>query len=239
MRPVVKSACPQENGVNKVYKPHTKAKGDLETHLACYCSYCEVFSSDLEVEHVISQHQDATLKHNWDNFLLACGRCNGKDNKSNKPVDFVSMHMPHRNNTFLSLKYLEGGYIVVNPDLVALAHTKATNLLNLICLDKSPSNPMYPNFNENDTRWKHRRLTWEKAKDYLSYYEAGIVGVDLIIDYALAKGFFSVWFTVFREHANFKRLLIESFTGTAESCFDAGNNYEPVNRNPHNLEDPT
>ncbi len=95
MRPVIKAAWPQEKGSLKSYKPYTKANNDLEANLGSYCSYCEVFSSDLEIEHVISQDQDDTLAHDWDNFLLACGKCNGKGGKSNKPVDFTTMHFPH------------------------------------------------------------------------------------------------------------------------------------------------
>ena len=105
MRPVTKNPWPRENGLPKTYRPHTIAKGDLEVNLGTYCSYCEVYSSDLEVEHIISQDQDNTLVYSWDNFLLACGRCNGRDNKTNRPVALGLVHLPHRNNTFLSFLY--------------------------------------------------------------------------------------------------------------------------------------
>jgi hypothetical protein len=68
MRPVEKISCPQEKGMNRIYKRHSLAKVGLENNIGYYCSYCEVFSADLEVEHVISQHQHAALKCNWDNF---------------------------------------------------------------------------------------------------------------------------------------------------------------------------
>jgi hypothetical protein len=75
---------------------------------------------------------------------LACGRCNGRDNKSNKVVDFSLIHFPHLNNTFLSFEYHEGGYVKVNPALAGISQTKAENLINLVGLDKIPGNPKYP-----------------------------------------------------------------------------------------------
>ncbi|TLU82390.1 MAG: hypothetical protein FDX21_07750 [Chlorobium sp.] len=238
MRPVIKLDWPQENGSQKSYRPHTKANNDLEENLGPYCSYCEVFSSDLEVEHVISQDQDATLAHDWNNFLLACGRCNGKCGKSNKHVDFTTIHFPHLNNTFLSFSYKEGGLITVNPALTGISRTHAENMLNLIGLDKYPGNAKYPTLNQNDSRWKHRRIAWEWAKRYLPEYEADNLTAKQIVDFATQRGFFSVWYTVFANHPPVKQLLIRSFAGTATNCFDSTNSYQPVPRNPESLADP-
>ena len=88
MRPVQKlspgDTLPQSGAVvASEYKPHGTAYAHLEENLGDYCSYCEVFHVDLEVEHIVSQNQDDSKKHEWDNFLLACGRCNGADNKWN------------------------------------------------------------------------------------------------------------------------------------------------------------
>ena len=238
MRPITKKAWPIENGLSKLYKPHTLAKIDLETNLGNYCCYCEVFSSDLEVEHVVSQNQDITLVNNWDNFLLACGRCNGRDNKTNKPVVLGSVHLPHRNNTFLSFLYKDGGYVIVNPKLSGHSKDNAENLLNLVGLDKIPGNPKYPKLNPNDTRWKHRRIAWEYAKRKLQDYESGILSASDIVEFALQRGFFSVWFSVYENHTPVKKLLVELFEGTAKDCFDAVNGYLPINRNPDNIDDP-
>jgi uncharacterized protein (TIGR02646 family) len=238
MRPVIKSALPKEKGRPKSYKPHTKANNDLEANLGPYCSYCEVFSSDLEIEHIISQDQDDTLAHDWDNFLLACGKCNGKGGKSNKNVDFTTMHFPHLNNTFLSFSYKEGGLITVNPALTGISRTHAENMLNLIGLDKYPGNPKYPKRNQNDSRWKHRRIAWEWAMKYLPEYEAGQKTAQQIVDFATQKGFFSVWYTVFANHPAVKQLLIRSFAGTATNCFDTTNSFQPVPRNPESQTDP-
>lgn len=238
MRPVTKATWPEENGVHKIYKPHQVAKADLETNLDCFCSYCEVFSSDLEVEHVISQHQDGALSNNWDNFLLACGRCNGRDNKTNKPVDLSAMHFPHLNNTYISFVYKEGGLVIVNPVLTGASLASATNMINLVGLDKYPGNPKYPGLNLNDTRWRHRRTAWEWAKRLLAQYETADLTAQEVVDFALQRGFFSIWFTVFIQHVDVKKLLIKNFIGTAQNCFDAKKNYTPIHRNPTNIADP-
>lgn len=238
MRPVKKINWPHEGGISKPYKPHTLAKTDLELNLGNYCSYCEVFSSDLEVEHVISRNQDNSLANNWDNFLLACGRCNGRDNKSNKGVDLNALHFPHRNNTLLSFVYLEGGLVAINPKLRGISLTNAENTMNLIGLDKYPGNPRYPNFNSNDTRWRHRRTSWEWAVRKLSDYKNGKILEVHIVEFAIQRGFFSVWVSVFNEYPSVLKLLIESFIGTAQGCFDPENGYKPVYRNPDNLADP-
>jgi uncharacterized protein (TIGR02646 family) len=239
MRPVEKSEWPMGgNGAPKRYSPHTLAREDLESNLGFYCSYCEVFSSDLEVEHVISQHQDNGLIHDWNNFLLACGRCNGSDNKSNNPVDLETMHFPHRNNTLLSFVYLEGGLIRVNPSLAGASLHHAENMLNLVKLDKAPGNPKYPRLNPNDTRWRHRRIAWENAKKYLPSYEAGDITASQIVDFALQRGFFSIWFSVFSNHPEVKDELIRRFQGTDPACFDAALGFHPIHRNPANTSDP-
>lgn len=240
MRPIDKLVWPQDAaGVQKSYNPHGLAIAELEGSLGCYCSYCEVFSSDLEVEHVISRHQDDNLAHNWDNFLLACGRCNGKGNKGNKNVDFNLMHFPHLNNTYKSFVYKEAGFAVINPVLNKQAQLRAKGMMSLLGLDKYPGNPDYPNLNPNDSRWRHRRTSWESAVRYLGYYEDGKNTAAQIADFAKEKGFFSVWFTVFAMHIEVKKLLIETFSGTSFVCFDPQNNYSPIDRNPANLNDPT
>ena len=238
MRPVSKTTCPIESGFPKKYKPHSIAKTDLEINLDNYCSYCEVYSSDLEVEHVISRHQDDTLTNSWDNFLLACGRCNGRDNKSNKNVDTTQIHFPHLNNTMLSFIYAEGGFVKVNPSLTDESFIHANNLMDLVGLDKIPGNPKYPQLNLNDTRWKHRRLAWESATDILSEYLINNLSAKQVVDFAIQRGFFSVWFSVFIDHPLIKEILITRFKGTCEECFDVGNNFNLINRNVGNLTDP-
>jgi len=239
MRPLNKIAWPLFDGLPKSYKPHTKAKIDLEENLDYYCCYCEVYSSDLEVEHVISQNQDNTLANSWDNFLLACGRCNGRDNKTNKPVNLSLIHFPHINNTFISFIYEEGGLVKINPALTGDSHIHASNMLDLVGIDKYPGNPKYPNLNPNDTRWNHRRIAWEWATRLLENYINGKLSAIEVVEFATQRGFFSVWFSVFHNSPEVRKQLIESFNGTCNNCFDPLNNYNPINRNLENLIDPT
>ena len=94
--------------IDETYKPHQSAKPILTANIDEYCSYCERPASDeaLHIEHIqpkgLSQYE--SLEFSWSNFLLACARCNGADNKSNKDVVFSEIHLPHLQNTRVFLK---------------------------------------------------------------------------------------------------------------------------------------
>ena len=248
MRPVEKwtigHVSPKGTTVLSVYNPHTLANPILQENLDHFCSYCEVFSSDSEVEHVVSQNQNAALRTLWDNYLLACGRCNGSDNKSNKHVDLSLMYLPHLHNTMLIFEYLEGGLVRVHPNLIQQNQIdKATALLNLVGLDKYIGNPKYPStkkhlhgFSANDKRWEHRRTAWENAERKLVIYESGEISANAVAKFAHQRGFFSVWFSVFAAHREVKESLIRIFKGTAIDCFDT--DFNPIPRNPQNVNDP-
>lgn len=231
MRPVQKPSWPKDaSGSPKSYKPHTLAKPDLEEAIGCYCSYCEEFHSNLQVEHVISVDQDSNRKHDWDNFLLACSRCNGRDNKSNKSVDLSQIHFPHRDNTLHSLIYREGGLIQVNPALEQNEWQKALALVKLVGLDKHPANPEYPNFPIGDNRWKTRREQWEVATRKRKEFDAGLWMPAHIVEFAKERGYFSVWFTLFEGIPEVRKALMDAFSGTAPECFDADSGYRPIPR---------
>jgi uncharacterized protein (TIGR02646 family) len=248
MRPVTKwivgHTNPSGKTVSTVYSPHGLAKPLLEENLDDFCNYCEVFSSDTEVEHIVSKDEKPTLSTHWTNFLIACGRCNGGDNKSNKPVDLSAMYFPHLNNTLLVFKYREGGFVEIHPNLSAQHQKdKANALLNLVGLDKHPDNTKYPatakhpqGFPINDKRWEHRRAAWEKAERKLVKYERGEISAETVAKFAHERGFFSVWFSVFGAHRAVKEALVNIFKGTARDCFDA--DFNPIPRNPSNLIDP-
>lgn len=224
--------------VSKTYSPYQRAKKPLLENLGDYCSYCEVHNSnqrDLHVEHVQPKglQQYADLETEWSNFLLACSTCNGTDNKGDRNVVLSDIHLPHLNNTFLSLQYLPGGVIRVNPSISAVSRQHAQALIQLIGLDKKPSECA-----PSDNRWRKRYDAWNKARRYLSKYNEGKADIDTIIDLAKAEGLWSIWFTVFDGCNEVRKALIESFPGTAACCFDDANNYTPINRNPGNQEDP-
>lgn len=103
MRPIEKWAVghrlPDGTIIVTNYNPHQQANPLLHKNLDNFCSYCEVFNSDLEVEHIDSKKENPQRRTAWENFLLACGRCNGADNKGVKLVDFTKMYFPHLNNS--------------------------------------------------------------------------------------------------------------------------------------------
>lgn len=248
MRPVTKKTIGESimlgNGTTHViqeeYKPYGNARPILLTNLGRYCSYCEqafLCGSNLQTEHIQPKGLDvngikpyAELSTKWENFLLGCATCNGKGNKGDKNVVFEDIHLPHRNNTYLSLVYKEAGVVIPNPKLEGKSLANAEALISLVGLDKEDL--------DTDGRCGMRREVWEKAIMYLNDYENGEIKLRHLIDYIKVSGYWSIWFTVFSGHDEVRKALIEEFPGTAKECFDANNHYEPVNRNPKNAIDP-
>lgn len=224
--------------ISEDYLPYSDAKKPLLANLGEYCSYCEVHNPnqrDLQVEHVqpkgLQQYVGLTTK--WSNFLLACSTCNGRDNKGSSDVVLSEIHLPHLNNTFLSLQYLQGGVIRVNPALQGKSRRNAEALCRLVGFNKKPSE-----YAPTDNRWRKRSDVWNTVQRYLDKYNKGKADAETIIDLAKAEGHWSIWFTAFINHDEVRKRLIESFPGTSVNCFDPDNHYEPVYRNPENQDDP-
>lgn len=224
--------------IEEQYKPYQKAKGILSHNFGQNCVYCEAsycYKRDLNVEHILPKDPSLGYSHlefHWDNFLLSCATCNGSDNKATKVYLPNACHYPHLNNTFLSLKYDKGGVVVVNPNLRGLSYDKAKALLELVGLDKSPKTSK-----PGDTRWQYRKDQWDIAEKYKDRYMNGLLDIDCLIEYVMVVGCWSIWFTVFDGCDEVRKQLIERFPGTAK-CFDENNHYNPVERNPDNVEDP-
>lgn len=219
--------------VQQQYNPYQSAKGPLCANFGRYCSFCESFylyARDLQVEHILPKDPALGYSHlekDWDNFLLSCPTCNGKDNKSNKVAPLTDCHYPHTNNTFLSLVYQKGGVVSVNPALTALSARKAEALYHLVGLDKTPATS-----NPGDKRWQRRMEIWNIAERYKQRYDRGELHIDVLMDYIKVVGFWSIWFTVFDSCDEVRQRLIIDFPGTADYCFDARNHYAPIERNP-------
>ena len=244
MRPVEKWNPNKEKSICETYTQYQDAKFDLCRNLGTMCSYCEKAyddERDLQVEHVQPKNYKdkngkyiyAHLKTAWINFLLSCPTCNGADNKDTKNVILSQCHLPHLNNTFLSLCYKAGGVVDVNPTLSGVSAANARHLLELVGLNKGPKES-----SPKDRRWKIRSEKWNLANRYLKKYNMGLTDVETIIHLTKGYGCWSIWFTVFKEHDEVRKALIENFPGTAVECFDANNHYEPINRNPNNPYDP-
>lgn len=231
MRPIKKRIWFDENQIeiDKQYSPYGTAKDDLIDNIGRYCSFCEVVvhpKSSLEVEHVQPKNlpKYSNLKESWSNFLLACKNCN--TTKGNKDVLLTTIHLPHKNNTFLSIKIKEGGMIEINDSISDIEKNKAREILRLVGIDRRPG---HPNYSSKDDRWQNRYETWNLAQKYLKKYQSQLIDIDSIADLAINKGFFTVWMTVFEQHGNVRQALINSFNGTADDCFD--NRTLPINRN--------
>ena len=215
------------------YKPYGNARKVLLANLGNYCSYCEMYfanGSILQTEHVQPRglKENGRLKYDhlqykWSNFLLGCATCNGTGNKGTKDVQLEEVHLPYLNNTFLSLVYKEAGVVVVNPDLEGDSKRHAENLIQLVGLNKSSS--------ETDYRCEVRRRTWDKAKTICQQYEQGEVLLDRLIAYIKEQPCWSIWYTIFCEHDEVRRLLLQ-FPGTSKECFDEEKHYNPIHRNP-------
>lgn len=231
MRPVEKKIWFDSTGtiIDKQYSPYGSAKDDLINNIGKFCSFCEVPvppKSSLEVEHIQpkSLPQYAILKESWSNFLLGCKNCNAI--KGSQDVLLNNVHLPHKNNTFLSFQIKEGGLIQLSDTLDSTEKTKALAIANLVGLQRRPNHPRY---SQKDDRWQNRYEAWNLAQKYFEKYKLSIIDIDTIVDLAVSKGFFTVWMTVFEGEFNVRQALINNFEGTATSCFDSITN--PVNRN--------
>ena len=92
--------------IKSEYKEYGKARKVLLANFGNYCSYCENYFANgatFQTEHIQPKGLEkyAHLKTVWDNFLLSCPTCNYK--KGDNDVIYEDIHLPHRNNTYLSL----------------------------------------------------------------------------------------------------------------------------------------
>lgn len=213
MRPVDKSLYT----TNQVqYNPYGDAKPDLIEAIGKYCSYCERegFSSSLDVEHIEDKSTYPAKKFLWDNFLLACKNCNSI--KGTNEVDFPNIILPHLDNTFSPFEYLESGYIKIKDDITEPLRSRATNLVNLIGLDRYPG---HPNYSTKDDRWQERKQVWEISKKYCRKYSIGKCDIETIIDLSKSYGFWSIWMFAFESFPEVQKELILQFKGTRQAFF--------------------
>ncbi len=220
MRPVNKGACPYSAISN-----YQQARRPLIERLGELCSYCEMhLDASLAVEHVQPKSLYPEKICSWENLLLACVNCNAT--KGNTDINDANMNdylWPHIHNTFLALKYYEGGIVRVNDALHPDIQAKAQKLISLVGLDKNPGNSA----NVSDRRWNNRLDAFgraQRAKERLSTTDTPNMR-EQIVDQA--EGYFSIWMTVFSDDADMKKRLIDKFVGTAKDAFDAQGNPIP------------
>jgi uncharacterized protein (TIGR02646 family) len=221
MRPVDKGAAPA------VYVRYQDAGPDLQACLGDYCSYCErQIETHLAVEHVQPKVWRATLKNAWSNFLLGCVHCNSS--KGKKRIALRAYFWPDRDNTLRAFDYVKGGMVLPHTSLNAAERSRAQDTIALIGLDKFPGNTgREPT--ASDRRWLRRNETWqlaEKDRARLAIQDTLVVR-ELIVENAIARGMFSIWWTVFADDNDMRRRFREAFAGTHTSSFDAEENLVP------------
>jgi uncharacterized protein (TIGR02646 family) len=173
--------------------------------------------SGLAVEHIQPKNLQKDKKLLWNNFLLSCVNCNSIKGKTDiNDANITDFLWPDTNNTFLALKYTEGGVIDVNPNLPKVVQEKAQRLIKLVGLDRNPSN----NSIASDRRWENRLAEWGKAnraKMRLAQTDTPQMR-EQILD--TAEAYFSIWMTVFSDDSAMLKGLIQKFKGTSTDCFD-------------------
>lgn len=216
LRPVKKEQRP-----NITVKEYAEYRRHLTNNLGYYCSYCERrIEHNIGIEHIKPKSINKNLELNWRNLLLACVNCNST--KGNKPIDLRNYLWPHLDNTAKSFTYIVGGIIKILPNISDKSKVLAKNTIELVGLDKMPSSDISVNSQETDNRWKFRMETWDKAVELSNDLKINNTPIvrKLIIDIAIAKGYFSVWMSVFDNDIDMKRDLVNAFIGTDANCYD-------------------
>ena len=230
MRPIDKGDTP------RIYSNYQDAKPDLVDRLGSYCSYCERrIPTNLAVEHILPKDVVlgfSHLRNEWTNFLLGCVNCNSA--KGTEVIEFDKILLPDRDNTLPYFDYQENGMVEVFEDfyddeIVEMAK-KVISLVNLNLEN-------HPNWNDSIMfsaieRIGQRVQAWVQAKDALQDYLDGNVISKRIAAEAAATGFFSIWMTAFEGQVEVRKMIIESFGGTAKDCFD--DNTNPIYPRPNN-----
>ena len=221
MRPVDKGVAPAG------YARYQDAGPDLRARLGDYCSYCErQIETNLAVEHIQPKSLVPALITDWNNFLLACANCNST--KGDSPINLVDYFWPHTDNPLRAFVYFPGGLIGPHSRLLQAEATKAAATLELTGLDHYPGNPgKVPTI--SDQRWRRRLEIWQlanKGRSRLAEQNTVVVR-ELIVENAIARGMFSIWWTVFAGDIDMRRRLREAFTGTHGASFDIDENPVP------------
>jgi uncharacterized protein (TIGR02646 family) len=221
MRPVEKGAAPG------AYARYRDAGPDLQARLGDYCSYCErQIETHLAVEHVQAKSLAPALALDWLNFLLACVNCNSS--KGDTLVNLPDYFWPDADNTLRAFTYVRGGLIEPEAGLTPALLAKAQATIRLLGLDRFPGNAgREPT--TSDQRWLRRQQAWEKAewcREVLAAQDTVNVR-EMVVNLAMARGEFSIWWTVFAGDVDMRRRLRQAFLGTHGASFNANEDLVP------------
>jgi len=225
LRPVVKGEVPKnKDGTDIVFKEYGEAKRFLIDRIGKYCSYCETrINSNLAVEHVRPKKKVPELELSWDNFLLACSSCNST--KGDDDIILADYFWPDIENTFLYFLYDGCGLVKVKPGLTPQQETKARETIKLTGLGKPAPKPNTKEYKKaSDLRVEHRLEAWKKANTHLKLFENAPIDnkqqlILYLVDIVESSGFWSIWITVFENHQDVKRALVNGILGTNKDYF--------------------
>lgn len=216
MRPVDKGAAPAA-----AYNNYRDAAAELVARLGRYCSYCErQIETHLAVEHVQPKSLVPALRTTWTNFLLGCVNCNSC--KGSTAVTLANYFWPDTENTIRAFEYTTAGLVNASSALGVPEKQKAEATIQLVGLDRYPGSSAGSPTPE-DLRWQRRREVWMLAqKCVLQLANNNSVEVrELIVENALGRGMFSIWWAAFEGDTDMRRRLRVAFVGTDPSSFDA------------------
>jgi hypothetical protein len=174
----------------------------------------------LAVEHIQPKSLNPSLENEWENFLLSCPSCNSR--KGQKDINADNFHdyfWPHIDNTYRAFNYETNQAPKPADSLTEIQKLIAQRTLELTGLNQEK----VTNSTE-DKRHKNRNEAWSEAEKYkqnLLKRPADIEYRNLLTDYAVSRGFWSVWMTVFQDEIDMRNRLIKAFKGTSVDCFDA------------------
>lgn len=223
MRPVDKGAAP-----TVTYTDYREAAPELILRLGRFCSYCErQIETHLAVEHCRPKSLVPSLRTVWSNFLLGCVNCNSC--KGDTAVNLSEYFWPDSDNTIRAFEYSKAGLVNAHSALTTPEKSKAEATIQLVGLDRYPGSPAGKPTSA-DKRWERRQKVWALARRCVSKLASNnsLEVRELIIEVALGRGMFSIWWTAFSGDADMRRRLREAFVGTDPTSFDAGEN--PVAR---------
>lgn len=220
MRPVDRGPWPEQaDGSPVQFAEYADAKGHLLEKLGELCSYCEMpISNAPAVEHVQPKIRHGDLERTWCNLLLSCCYCNSTKGKSDPGRG--GLLWPDVDNTALAFSYSVAG-ARVNEGLPGELFERASRTFRLTGLDRRPGGEREPS--AADRRFLQRQQVWhlaQMAQDDLERNRCATV-MKWIVSTARARGFWSVWMTVFKDDVEMRARFIQAFEGTAAVCFDA------------------
>jgi uncharacterized protein (TIGR02646 family) len=225
MRPVSKGDTPKDdNGDDKIFEKHSRARRYLIDRIGEYCYYCErKIETNLAVEHVKPKALNPQLELKWSNFLLGCTNCNST--KGAKDVDVDEYLWCDSDDTFNFFSCSSDGLICPKANLSISDKIKANNTISLVGLDKkSPKKGTVAWEEASDRRQEQRIEAIITSQDNVNTYrklsvDIKVVFRDLIVTIVKHQGFWSIWMDAFSDFPEVQKSLIDTFPGTNKSYF--------------------